>query len=112
MLMQLHFVISSWANNLAEELVLAGVATQMLLEHPTLRREELVGDSLAELDEIPLLSSSKLDGDGLTRFWASVGQTPKPALQCWLSVPIYPHDEGRPLHRVQEREFRFGGVRS
>ena len=83
-----------------------GAAIKGILEHPTMKGAELKGDSLLSVTEIPLLLSQRLDEGVLSRFWASLNQPLKPAIQCWTTVPIYPIKE-EPITRVQERDVRF-----
>jgi len=61
---------------------------------------------MVSVKEVPLLLSQRLDEGVLSRFWASLNQPLKPAIQCWTTIPIYPspHDE---VHRVMERDVRF-----
>jgi hypothetical protein len=47
-----------------------------------------------------------LDEGVLSRFWASLNQPMKPAIQCWTTVPIFPAGEA-PITRVQEKDVRF-----
>ena len=56
--------------------------------------------------EIPLLLSQKLDEGVLSRFWASLYQPLKPAIQCWTTVPILPSREYE-ITRVIEKDVRF-----
>ena len=72
-----------------------GGAIKGLLENPTIRGAELKGDSWKSDDFLPLSLSQKLDEGVLSRFWASINQPMKPAIQCWTTVPIYPSGEWR-----------------
>jgi hypothetical protein len=103
---RLDYLISTWAQTSEEELLLMGVAIKALLEHPTLSREALKGDSFRPDEELPLSMSQKLDEGVLSRFWSSLNQPLKPAVQCWTTVPIYPTGEVE-IQRVREREVRF-----
>ena len=49
---------------------------------------------------LPFTLSARLDEGTLARFWGSLNQPVRPAIQCWTSVPILP-GEGR---TVQARE--------
>ena len=88
--LRLDYLISTWAQTPEEEQLLMGVAIKGILEHPTLLGVELKGESLASVEYIPLLLSQKLDEGVLSRFWASLNQPLKPAIQCWTTVPLYP----------------------
>ena len=50
--------------------------------------------------------SLRLDEGVLSRFWASLNQPLKPAMQCWTTVPIYPSKE-YDIVRVVEKDVRF-----
>jgi len=50
--------------------------------------------------------SQKLDETVLSRFWSSLNQPLKPAIQCWTTIPIY-SSRSRQVQRVVEREVRF-----
>ena len=84
-----------------------GAAIKGILEHPTMKDNEFKGESLrSSVTEIPLLLSQKLDEGVLSRFWASLNQPLKPAIQCWTTIPIYPM-KSEQITRVQERDVRF-----
>ena len=69
-----------------------------------LRKGDVV---LIEADDyIPILMSQKLDEGILSRFWSSLEQPLKPAIQCWTTIPLYP-STSYPVYRVQDREVRF-----
>lgn len=104
---RLDYLISTWAQTPEEEQLLMGVAIRGILEHPTMQGAELKGDSMASVEYIPLLLSQRLDEGVLSRFWASLNQPLKPAIQCWTTVPIFPTG-GYGITRVAEPpEVRF-----
>ena len=104
---RLDYLISTWAQTPEEEQLLMGVAIKGILEHPTLSGPDLKGESMASVEYIPLLLSQKLDEGVLSRFWASLNQPIKPAIQCWTTVPIYPSPT-TPITRVAApAEVRF-----
>ncbi|MBL9004813.1 MAG: DUF4255 domain-containing protein [Myxococcales bacterium] len=104
--LRLDYLISCWAQTPEEEQLLLGATIRAILEHPTLSGSELKGESFAPDDYIPLLLSQKLDETVLSRFWSSLNQPLKPAIQCWTTIPLFP-TTGRPIQRVREREVRF-----
>jgi hypothetical protein len=103
---RLDYLISTWAQTPEEEQLLLGGAIKGLLEHPTLSGPDLKGESWRPDSYIPLLMSQKLDEGVLSRFWASINQPMKPAIQCWTTVPIYPQSEIE-VRRVQDKDVRF-----
>lgn len=103
---RLDYLISCWAQTPEEEQLLLGATIKALLEHPSLRGEKLRGDAFEADDFIPLSMSQKLDEGVLSRFWSSLNQPLKPAIQCWTTIPIFP-STSVPIQRVQDREVRF-----
>lgn len=104
--LRLDYLISCWAQTPEEEQLLLGATIKAFIEHPTLRGPQLKGDSFEPDDFIPISMSMKLDEGVLSRFWTSLNQPLKPAIQCWTVIPLYP-TTGEPIRRVQEREVRF-----
>ena len=103
---RLDYLITTWAQTPEEEHLLMGAAVKGLIEHPTIQGAELKGESWQEDAYLPIILSQKLDEGVLSRFWSSLNQPLKPALQCWTTVPIYP-DGGVEIQRVIEKDVRF-----
>jgi hypothetical protein len=103
---RLDYLISTWAQTPEEEQLLIAAAIKGIIEHPTLSGAELKGESFSSVNELPLLLSQKLDEGVLSRFWASLNQPLKPAIQCWTSIPIWPSRESG-FTRVLEKDVRF-----
>ena len=59
-----------------------------------------------EAQYLPIILSQKLDEGVLSRFWSSLNQPLKPAVQCWTTVAIYPGG-AREIKRVTEKDVRF-----
>jgi len=104
--LRLDYLISTWAQTPEEEQLLIGAAIKGIIEHPTMTGADLRGESFASVTEVPLLLSQKLDEGVLSRFWTSLNQPLKPAIQCWTTVPIYPGGT-TDVTRVIERDVRF-----
>ncbi len=104
--LRLDYLISCWAQTPEEEQLLLGATIKTILEHPTISGALLKGESFDPEDNLPLLLSQKLDETVLSRFWSSLNQPLKPAIQCWTTIPLYPSTT-RPIQRVREREVRF-----
>lgn len=104
--LRLDYLVSTWAQTPEEEQLLMGAAIKGIIEHPVLRDEGLKGESFEEGFELPITISQKLDEGVLSRFWASLNQPMKPAIQCWTTVPIYPGGEVE-IKRVVEKDVRF-----
>jgi hypothetical protein len=106
MWVRLDYLVTTWAQTPEEEQLLMGAAIKGLLENEVLRDEALKGESFADDFYMPIQISQKLDEGVLSRFWASLNQPMKPAIQCWTTVPIYPAGEVE-IKRVQEKDVRF-----
>ena len=83
-----------------------GAAIKGLLENEVLRTGQLKGDSFDDDFTLPVQLSQKLDEGVLSRFWASINQPMKPAIQAWTTVPIFPAGSVE-IKRVQEKDVRF-----
>jgi hypothetical protein len=103
---RLDYLISTWAQTPEEEQLLMGAAIKGILENPTMSGPQLKGDAMASVAEVPLLLTQKLDEGVLSRFWSSLSQPLKPAIQCWTTVPIFPTKEEK-ITRVYDKEVRF-----
>ena len=103
---RLDYLISTWAQTPEEEQLLMGAAIKGIIETPVLTGDQLKGESLTSVVEVPLLLSQRLDEGVLSRFWASLNQPLKPAIQCWTTVPILPSREYE-ITRVIEKDVRF-----
>src|SRR5262245_25872640 len=103
---RLDYLISTWAQTPEEEQLLMGCAIKGIIEHPTIQGPDLKGESFRSDLSLPLSLSQKLDDGVLSRFWASLNQPLKPAIQCWTTVPIYPAGEVE-IKRVREKDVRF-----
>jgi len=104
--LRLDYLISCWAQTPEEEQLLLGATIKTILEHPTISGALLKGESFDPEDYLPLLLSQKLDETVLSRFWSSLNQPLKPAIQCWTTIPLYP-TTSQLVQRVREREVRF-----
>ena len=103
---RLDYLVSTWAQTPEEEQLLMGAAIKGLLENEVVQNPNLKGDSFSDDFTLPVVLSQKLDEGVLSRFWASINQPMKPAIQAWTSVPIYPAREFE-ITRVQEKDVRF-----
>ena len=103
---RLDYLITTWAQTPEEEQLLLGAAIKGIVETPTLRGAQLKGESFTNVVEVPLLLSQKLDEGVLSRFWASLNQPLKPAMQLWTTIPILPATESD-VNRVIEKDVRF-----
>lgn len=104
--LRLDYLISCWAQTPEEEQLLLGATIKALIENPVLKGEQLKGESFAADDFLPIILAQKLDEGVLTRFWTSLNQPLKPAIQAWTTIPLF-SDRSTPIKRVIDREVRF-----
>lgn len=104
--LRLDYLISCWAQTPEEEQLLLGATVKALIENPVLRGEQLKGDAFGAEDTVPIYMQQKLDEGVLSRFWTSLNQPLKPALQIFTIVPVV-SDRSVPIQRVVDREVRF-----
>src|SRR5262245_66212697 len=76
------------------------------MENPSMGRDKLRGGSFEDDFKLHVLLSTRLDEGTLARFWGSLNQPVRPAIQAWTAVPIVPEDM-EPFLRVQERQLGY-----
>jgi hypothetical protein len=104
--MRLDYLISTWAQTPEDEQLLMGLAIKAIMENPVLAKQQLKGESFEAEFELPLTMTSTLDEGTLSRFWSSLQQPLRPAVQAWTRVPII-SDKVRPFRRVEERVIAY-----
>jgi hypothetical protein len=100
---RLDYLISAWAQTPEDEQLLLGLLVRTLAEAAEVPRERLRGDSFDPEFALNVLMSTRLDEGTLSRFWGSLGQPIRPAIQAWTAVPIVP-DKLQEFHRVRTRQ--------
>lgn len=98
---RLDYLISTWAQTPEDEQLLLGLVIRTIMDNPALAGDQLRGDSFEEDFKLGLVMSSRLDEGTLARFWGSLSQPVRPAVQAWTSVPIIP-EKMEPFTRVRE----------
>jgi len=99
---KLEYLISCWAQTPEDEQLLLGLAIKALAATPCLMGDDLKGDSFPVDYDLPIQLSDSLDESTASRFWGSLNQPIRPALQMWTLVPII-SDVEREFRRVEER---------
>lgn len=87
---RLDYLISTWAQTPEDEQLLLGLVIRTIMENPAIEGERLRGESFEKDFQLGLLLSSRLDEGTLARFWGSLSQPVRPAVQAWTSIPIIP----------------------
>jgi hypothetical protein len=106
---RLDYLISTWAQTPEDEQLLLGLAIRAIMENPSMGKERLRGSSFDDDFKLNVLMSTRLDEGTLARFWGSLNQPIRPAIQAWTAVPIVP-EKMEPFLRVQERSLGFRDI--
>src|SRR6266545_168675 len=85
---RLDYLISTWAQTPEDEQLLLGLAIKCVSETNFLEGEALKGESFPHEFYLPLATTGRLEEGTLARFWGSLNQPIRPALQIWTVVPI------------------------
>ena len=79
------------------------------MENPHLERDKLRGQSFEDDFHLNILLSARLDEGTLARFWGSLNQPVRPAVQAWTAIPILP-EKLEEFRRVQERKLEYKSI--
>jgi hypothetical protein len=103
---RLDYLISTWAQTPEDEQLLLGLVIRTIMDNPALTGDRLRGESFEEGFKLGLVLSTRLDEGTLARFWGSLSQPVRPAVQAWTSIPIIP-EKMESFTRVKSRELSF-----
>jgi len=105
---RLDYLVSCWAQTPEDEQLLLGLVIRTMLDNRVVRGDTLRGESLHFEDkfELPLMLSARLDEGTLARFWGSLQQPVRPAVQIWTTVPIIP-EAMQPIFRVRRKQITY-----
>jgi hypothetical protein len=108
---RMDYLISAWAQTPEDEQLLLGLIIRTLIDNEAVMGERLRGQSFQFEDDfwLPLQLSSRLDEGTLSRFWGSLNQPVRPALQVWTVVPILPEKMDE-FTRVQQRTLEYRNI--
>jgi hypothetical protein len=107
---RLDYLLSAWAQTPEDEQLLLGLIIRTVMENPALSGTQLKGTSWPESDfELYTLLSARLDEGTLARFWGSLNQPIRPAVQAWTAVPILP-SKLEEFKRVHTRELTYKSI--
>jgi hypothetical protein len=113
--LRLDYLVSAWAQTPEDEQLLAGLVVRTIIDNPELTGERLRGSTFEETFEesppaaIPLLLNTRLDEGTLARFWGSLNQPVRPAINFWTVVPIIP-EKLEEFQRVRSRQMEYRNV--
>lgn len=106
---RLDYLMSCWAQTPEDEQLLLGLIIRTVMENPQLERHQLRGQSFEDDFQMNILLSARLDEGTLARFWGSLNQPVRPAVQAWTAIPIVP-EKLDPIIRVQQRQLEYKNI--
>ena len=107
--MRLDYLMSAWAQTPEDEQLLLGLMIRTIMDNAELTREKLKGSSFEDDFKLNFLMSARLDEGTLARFWGSLNQPVRPAVQAWTAIPILP-ERLEEFKRVQTRELQYKSI--
>lgn len=90
MWIRLDYLISTWAQTPEDEQLLLGLVIRTVLDNPAVEKDQLRGNTFDDDFRLFLTLSARLDEGTLARFWGSLSQPVRPAVQAWTVIPIVP----------------------
>src|SRR5580765_4788395 len=106
---RLDYLISAWAQTPEDEQLLLGLIIRTVMENPELPRDKLKGQSFEEDFRLAMTLSARLDEGTLARFWGSLNQPVRPAVQAWTAIPIIP-ERLQEFRRVETRQLNYRSI--
>lgn len=109
MWVRLEYLLSAWAQTPEDEQLLLGLLIRTIFENPVVPKEKLRGTTFDEDFEMILYMQTRLDEGTLSRFWGSLNQAVRPAVQAWTAVPIVP-ERLEEFKRVETRQLQYKSI--
>jgi Pvc16 N-terminal domain len=106
---RLDYLLSAWAQTPEDEQLLLGLIIRTVMENAEIPRERLKGASFEDDFVLNWLMSARLDEGTLARFWGSLNQPVRPAIQAWTAIPILP-EKLEEFKRVQSRQLEYKSI--
>ncbi len=106
---RLDYLLSAWAQTPEDEQLLLGLIIRTVMENAHIPREKLKGASFEDDFYLNWLMSARLDEGTLARFWGSLNQPVRPAIQAWTAIPILP-EKLEEFKRVQSRQLEYKSI--
>jgi hypothetical protein len=103
---RLDYLVSTWAQTPEDEQLLLGLAIKTISDTHFLDGKDLKGESFPPEYDLPIALAIRLDEGTLARFWGSLNQPIRPALNLYTIVPIMSAIE-TPFRRVEERVIGY-----
>jgi hypothetical protein len=109
MWVRLEYLLSAWAQTPEDEQLLLGLLIRTIFECPTVPKSKMRGTTFDPDYEMPLVLQTRLDEGTLARFWGSLNQPVRPAVQMYTAVPIVP-EKLEEFKRVQTRQLEYKSI--
>jgi len=106
---RLDYLISAWAQTPEDEQLLLGLIIRTVMENAEIKREQLRGISFESEFSLYWTMSARLDEGTLARFWGSLNQPIRPAVQAFTAIPILP-EKLEEFRRVQTRQLEYKSI--
>ena len=106
---RLDYLLSAWAQTPEDEQLLLGLIIRTVMENAEVTRDRLKGRSFEEDFKLNWLMSARLDEGTLARFWGSLQQPVRPAIQAWTAIPILP-EKLEEFKRVQTHQLEYKSI--
>lgn len=106
---RLDYLFSAWAQTPEDEQLLLGLIIRTIMENSDIPRDRLKGGSFEDDFSMNLQLSARLDEGTLARFWGSLNQPVRPAVQAWSAIPILPENLTE-FRRVQTRQIEYKSI--
>jgi hypothetical protein len=106
---RLDYLFSAWAQTPEDEQLLLGLIIRTVMENPMIEKDKLKGSSFESDFKMNLEISARLDEGTLARFWGSLNQPVRPAVQAWSAIPIIP-ERLEEFKRVQSRQLEYKSI--
>ncbi len=112
---RLDYLVSAWAQTPEDEQLLCGLALRTIIDNAEIPKERLKGTTFddnmdsPDFTGLPLWLNTRLDEGTLARFWGSLNQPVRPAIQVWTVVPIVPEKMSE-FQRVRSRSLEYRNI--
>ncbi|MBP9085537.1 MAG: DUF4255 domain-containing protein [Kofleriaceae bacterium] len=106
---RLDYLFSAWAQTPEDEQLLLGLIIRSVMDNPMIMGERLRGGSFDPDFQLSLHLAARLDEGTLARFWGSLNQPVRPAVQVWTAIPIVP-ERLEEFKRVQTRQLEYRSI--
>ena len=109
MWVRLDYLISAWAQTPEDEQLLLGLLIRTIFENNVVPKDKMKGTTFEEDFDMVLILQTRMDEGTLSRFWGSLNQPVRPAIQAYTYIPIVP-EKMEEFKRVQTRELQYRSI--